>query len=603
MAAGMGKRLKEFTKDNTKCMVRVNGEMLIDRVVAQLLRLGVSRLVVVTGYKGEALRRHLGTERGGMRIEYVDNPDYSRTNNIYSLWLAKDKLQQEDTLLLESDLIFDYGLLEGIALNREPNLALVAKYEPWMDGTMVQIDKDCNIVNFVPKKAFDYKYAATYYKTVNIYKFSKEFSTNKYVPFLEAYIKAVGNNEYYENVLSIITFLNSSSLKALPVNGGKWYEIDDKLDLDTAELIFAGDEDIFGKLSARHGGLWRIPRLLDFSSPTNVFFAGSGITDELEANFRTLLSSSPSAMEVNSLCASKCWNVKEEYVVPGNGVCELVEKLRRELGGMVCTVRRLPAVFGRTNNSNSHVYVPRNADLSYSVEDIMEFLRLRRADTVMLSNPDLVTGSVMPQKDILRLAEWCGEHNMHMVVDESAADFCNAPSECSVLDDGVLERHPNIVVVKGMAAYGIAGIRLAILCSGDSELVGRIKASSGLWNVNSVAEFFMQILGKYESGYARSCETLGKEREYLREELGKSGFLKVMPSQANFLLCEVMKPATVSTLLLWVLRKHDILLHDSTAQVNADGREFVRIAVRSHADNAHLLAALREAGAFPPLHK
>ena len=172
----MGKRLKEFTKDNTKCMVRVNGEMLIDRVVSQLLRLGVSRLVVVTGYKGETLRRHLGTERGGMSIEYVDNPDYYRTNNIYSLWLAKDTLQQEDTLLLESDLIFDYGLLEGIAANKEPNLALVAKYEPWMDGTMVQIDKDCNIVNFVPKKAFDYKYAGTYYKTVNIYKFSKEFS-------------------------------------------------------------------------------------------------------------------------------------------------------------------------------------------------------------------------------------------------------------------------------------------------------------------------------------------------------------------------------------------------------------------------------------------
>ncbi len=387
------------------------------------------------------------------------------------------------------------------------------------------------------------------------------------------------------------------------MNGGKWYEIDDKLDLDTAELIFAGDGDILGKLSARHGGLWRIPRLIDFSFPTNVFFAGSGITDELEANFRTLLSSSPSAMEVNSLCASKCWNVKEEYVVPGNGVCELVERLRRELGGTVCTVRRLPAVFGRTSNSGFHVYVPQNADLSYSAEDIMEFLRLRRAGILMLSNPDLVTGSVMPQKDILRLAQWCGERNMHMVVDESAADFCNAPSGCSVLDDGVLERHPNIVVVRDMAAYGIAGIRLAILCSGDSELVDRIKASSGLWNVNSVAEFFMQILGKYESGYTRSCGALGKEREYLREELGKSGFLKVIPSQANFLLCEVMKPATVSALLLWMLRKHNILLHDSTAQVNADGREFVRIAVRSRADNARLLAALREAGAFPPFRK
>lgn len=97
--------------------------------------------------------------------------------------------------------------------NPYPNLALVAKYETWMDGTMVRLDADNNIVNFVPKAAFDYNETDSYYKTVNIYKFSREFSQTKYVPFLEAYSKAVGNNEYYENVLRIISFLNSHDLE------------------------------------------------------------------------------------------------------------------------------------------------------------------------------------------------------------------------------------------------------------------------------------------------------------------------------------------------------------------------------------------------------
>ena len=243
----MGRRLGEYTKDNTKCMVPVNGVPLIDRLLGQLSRLKLDRVVIVVGYEGGKLVRHIGELHTDLNIEFVENPVYSRTNNIYSLWLAKDYLQQDDTILVESDLIFDDVLLNMLIDNPFPNLALVSKYETWMDGTMVRIDSDCNIVNFVPKDAFDYSNAGKYYKTVNIYKFSKEFSTRKYVPFLEAYTKAVGNNEYYENVLRIISFLNSSDLKALPVTNAKWYEIDDKQDLDIAEALFAEEKDIIRK--------------------------------------------------------------------------------------------------------------------------------------------------------------------------------------------------------------------------------------------------------------------------------------------------------------------------------------------------------------------
>ena len=192
LAAGMGKRLGEYTKNNTKCMVPVNGVPLIDRVLQQLSGLNLSRVVIVVGYEGQKLIDYIGNEYNGLKIEYIFNKIYDKTNNIYSLALAKDKMQEDDTLLLESDLIFDDRLFSLVVDNPYPNLALVAKYEAWMDGTMVQIDDESNIVNFVPKEAFRHEQSDSYYKTVNIYKLSKEFSANRYVPFLEAYMKAVG---------------------------------------------------------------------------------------------------------------------------------------------------------------------------------------------------------------------------------------------------------------------------------------------------------------------------------------------------------------------------------------------------------------------------
>ena len=197
LAAGMGRRLGEYTKDNTKCMLPVNGVRLIDRTLSQLAKLQLNRVVIVVGYQRQNLIDYIGNRYDRLlNIEYVENPIYDKTNNIYSLALAKDKLQEDDTLLIESDLIFDDGMFALLTENPYPNLALVAKYETWMDGTMVRLDSDNNIVNFVPKAAFDYNETDSYYKTVNIYKFSREFSQTKYVPSLEAYSKAVGNNEY-----------------------------------------------------------------------------------------------------------------------------------------------------------------------------------------------------------------------------------------------------------------------------------------------------------------------------------------------------------------------------------------------------------------------
>ena len=183
LAAGMGRRLGELTKENTKCMVPVNGVRLIDRLLGQLSQLSLNRIIIVVGYKGKELRDYiesaylspLTSHHSPLNIEFAENPIYDKTNNIYSLSIVKDKLQEDDTLLIESDLIFSDRLFPMLLDNPYPNLALVAKYESWMDGTMVRLDEDQNIVNFVSKEAFDYADVDSYYKTVNIYKLSREF--------------------------------------------------------------------------------------------------------------------------------------------------------------------------------------------------------------------------------------------------------------------------------------------------------------------------------------------------------------------------------------------------------------------------------------------
>lgn len=595
LAAGMGKRLGEYTRNNTKCMVRVNGETLIDRMLTQLAQHHLSRVVIVVGYEGEKLRKHIGNRYDDcLNIEFVENPVYDRTNNIYSLALAKEKMQEDDTLLLESDLIFDGELLDLILEDTRPNLALVAKYQTWMDGTMVRIDDDCNIVNFVPKKAFKYADVAHYYKTVNIYKFSRAFSTQKYVPFLEAYCKALGNNEYYEQVLRVITFLDAQELKALPIGTRHWYEIDDAQDLDIAETIFAEGEEKWKKFMQRYGGYWRFPGMLDYCYLVNPYFPSPRMLDEMRANFNTLLTEYPSGMGVNSLLAGKCFGIKKEYVVPGNGAAELIksvmEHLEGKLGVTYPTFEEYP---NRLPKERLEIFHPAT-DFAYTADDLMEHFAQHPVSTLLLVNPDNPSGNFIPRTDIVRLAEWTAERGMHFIVDESFVDFSEGYEHNSLLSDAFLEKYPHVAVMKSISkSFGVPGLRLGILASAN-PMIAAVKRDVAIWNLNSFAEFFMQIFNKYTAEYAVACEKFLEERRRFAAALAEVPLLRVLPSQANYFLCEVLPPATSHGLAVELLQKHDILIKDCSTKKGFDGRNFVRLAIRDRKDNERLVEALKE---------
>ena len=592
----MGKRLGEFTKENTKCMVQVNGECIIDRLLSQLSKYTFERVIIVVGYQGDKLKKHIDNRYADLNIEYLENPIYDKTNNIYSLSLAKEQLQQDDTLLFESDLIIDDSILQLLVEDPRPDLALVAKYETWMDGTMVCIDKENNIVNFITKAAFRYNEVDKYYKTINIYRFSREFSRTKYVPFLEAYTKAIGNNEYYENVLRILTLLDGCELKALPITNEKWYEIDDKQDLDIAEAMFAEEKDILRKYYGRFGGFWRFPKMLDYCYLVNPYFGMSEIMDEMQANFRTLVTEYPSGMKVNTLLASKCWGIKEDYIVPGNGAAELIKALMEELPGTLGIIRPTFEEYPNRRDKDSLVtFIPQNCDYRYTADDIMDFFATKSVSSILLINPDNPTGNFIPIDDAYRLAAWCEEKNIRLIVDESFVDFTVGWRNNTLLHNETLDKYPKMIVIKSISkSYGVPGIRLGILCSADADFVTKIKRSISIWNINSFAEFFMQIYTKYEADYSIACDKFIEERERFEKRLRKISFLRVMPSQANYFMVEVLAPFTANRLVLSMLKRFNILLRDCTAKVGLDNKQYMRIAVRGHDDNTKLLEALEQ---------
>ncbi|MBL4708581.1 MAG: phosphocholine cytidylyltransferase family protein [Flavobacteriales bacterium] len=245
LAAGTGSRLFPLTKSTPKCLTQVNGKSILERLVDNLKKQGFKRLVIVTGYKHECITAVLGSNSGDLSIEYIHSPLYLTTNNIYSLWMARNIIN-EPFVLLESDLVLDTTLLDKMIY---PDKMAVAKMQPWLDGTTVSLNQQNKVTQF--QKGTSDTYTDIRYKTVNIYSFSLS-SWQAVIKKLNQYVSMGNVNCYYESVFAEMVSDNNLSFESVSFDHKPWYEIDTIKDLAEAEKLFPVESKVQSKFKKEY---------------------------------------------------------------------------------------------------------------------------------------------------------------------------------------------------------------------------------------------------------------------------------------------------------------------------------------------------------------
>ena len=237
LAAGTGTRLQPLTLDAPKCLTEVGGIPILERLVNNLHAQGFERLVVVLGRFGDRIQEFLQQHADDIQVDYVTNPDYRTTNNIYSLWLAREQIR-EPFLLVESDLVFEASMLDDML---QPDKIAISRILPWMNGATVELGPERRVTAF--RAGGDRFGHAPQYKTVNLYSISLN-SWNKIEERLNRYISEGRLNEYYEAVFTEMVADGTLSFDAVFFDPDRWYEIDTMADLHAAEDMFTRPHSI-----------------------------------------------------------------------------------------------------------------------------------------------------------------------------------------------------------------------------------------------------------------------------------------------------------------------------------------------------------------------
>lgn len=585
LVAGSGKRMRPHTLASHKTLLKIGGRTLLQRIVDPLLANDVCDITLVTGYQAAELKQHLAEVYPGRAFNFIHNDCYASSNNIYSMALAMEQLEiDSDVLLIECDLIFDTSVIERLLASPHANVAVVDRHRSGMDGTVVKV-RDGMVTDVIPPhlqdSSFDF---SDKYKTLNIYRFSREFCAGPFRKLLTYYARVIDMNVYYELILGIVLYLQRESVHALILEDEKWAEVDDPNDLESASFVF-DPASRRRTLEGSYGGFWNYS-VTDFCYIRNMHFPTGAVLSELRNSLPDAVWNYGSCQAVLDRKLSYLLLCDERNATLLNGASQIFPVLRRFVAG-----RRvlLPSpTFGEYDRlfPDAEVY-PDEPGVSW--EGLVA--RAEGCGMVVFVNPNNPTGTFLPTETLHQYA--LSHPGQLVVVDESFIDFSDGPGMVPLLE---AQPAPNVIVIKSLSkSLGVPGIRLGYCYTSHREFQSLLRSELPVWNINSVAEHFLEIILKHREALQASYQKTMEDRaDFARQLQDLSCVEKVYTAGGgNFLLVAMrLSRADCSALVEELIQRHSILVKDVSAKFPGD-TAYLRLAVRRPEEHGHLLDCVR----------
>ena len=583
LTAGSGRRMRPLTDHQHKTLLSIQGRSVIQWIIDALLEHGIDQIHMVTGHQAEELKAHLAQAYPTLPIAYIHNERYAETNNIHSLALALEHMELDsDVVLIECDLIFDPAVIGRLLASPYRNVALVDRYHPGMDGTVVAVADDL-VTEVIPphRQDVDFRFDDKY-KTLNIYRFSREFCAGPFRKLLAFYASAISDNVFYELVLGMIVYLRKTPVHAEILRGEPWAELDDPNDIRLARFQFepAARSSI---LSDEQGGLWSYD-LLDFCFPRNMYFPTGAILSELRNALPGLVRNYGSSQLVLDRKMAYVLLCRPDHLTTLNGLSQVYPWLRQYFA-------RANALIPEPTFGEYRRMFPAAAayDDQVGLDPDALAVAARERDLIVIVNPNNPTGSLLPSAWIHGFA--AAHPDKTFLVDESFMDFCGEPGLLPLQEATPLS---NVILLKSLGkALGVPGLRLGFVHTPNRGFRDAIRDAMPIWNMNALAEYFLEVILKHRPALQASFEQTAADRQAFASQLSSLPIVgHVHPGSGNFLLVELnVSRAEAAALADRLLREQNIHVKNVSARFRRSAA-FWRLAVRLPEENARLIHCL-----------
>ncbi|WP_268624247.1 aminotransferase class I/II-fold pyridoxal phosphate-dependent enzyme [Paenibacillus alvei] len=588
LCAGRGIRLTPFTNNKPKPLVEVNGISILENSIQQLINAGYQNLSIVVGYKGDMIKEIVSKYSSQLDIHIIENNEWSTSNNIMSLWKARNELQGDITLL-EGDVFYDESVLKQ--LNDMPlgaNYLVVSPLTSFMDGMYVT-EEAGKISGFYNTSKKTHQHGKEPLKSVNICR----LSTNICQYLVESIQKevAAGNMHRFYDDLFEDAFRLGYEFRVVKVDTKSWFEVDNPYDLSLCE--FQHSRDPYQRLKQQHGGYWRHP-ITDFALIYNLHFPPKTLKEKIKDRFDEIILNYPASSVPIIRHLSYFLGVNDDKLAIANGVSEIIKLLPRFIKGNIVLVEPSFNEYANcfTDERITTFQLKEKDDFQLNIYDLIECILHNDAQAVILETPNNPTGRLVKKEDIIKLYEATEQHNILVVLDESFIDFSCRETTEQLLHD--LHLYPRILLFRSMSkTFGIGGLRIGYAVSSNLYMIKELRSELPIWNINGFAEEFLLNLPPYREEYFRSCKVVRRETDNLLDALRQIDGIKAFDTEANFIFCKIQnKLFTAEQLAHKLVRKYGVYIKECSGKKLPDSEYFFRVSSRTDSENEQLIHAL-----------
>jgi len=566
LAAGYGNRMKPLTLDKHKSLIEVAGKPILERIIESLLKYGIQDFCIVTGYRDFEIKEFIKKKFKDLKVQFINNSDFAITNNIHSVSLALESIKKkQDIILIESDLIFKEEVIGKLINSYYENAALISKYEIGMDGTVIgKSDQRINAVYPPHLHDSNFNYDDKY-KTLNIYKFSSDFTFGDFKNFVRFYSSMVDNSCYYELMLGIVIYMNRQNIYSVEVDSYDWAEVDDPNDLSVAEYLFNNDEKL-STLEDSHGGYWNYP-INDYTFIRNHYYPTKSMISNMKGYFEKLIFNYGSSQKILNKKISLLEYLDENHTIALSGAAQIYPILSNYFKNKKVAIPDV--TFGEYKRVFPKLVIYKDMlDSSGSIEQA-----IKNSELICFINPNNPSGKILESKYLTNLIE--SHKEKFFLIDESFIDYSEESSIIKLVRKDV----DNFIILKSLSkSYGVPGIRLGYAYTKNIKIYNYIIDNLPIWGMNSLAENFLELSLKYRNELKKSFDKSKQDRYYLVSRLKKVSFINnILDSQASFVTFSVNN-FWAKDLRKYLINNHNIYLKE-IININNIGEKYFRVAL------------------------
>lgn len=229
LLAGKGRRIQKEGYVH-KSLIKIDRDTLLYHIVKNIEKAGIKEIVPIIGYNGDYVLDEIQKAKEKAEIKPVWNRKYDETNNLFSLYQARELLEGEDFISINGDMIFDYHILDKIMQNRSSQIAVDdGNYDEPVDspGILVENSRIVDLGRHIP---FDQKYGYA----VGIYRYSNELSET-FFKESEAMLKENINAGFHD---PLVNLFKTQEILPCSVKNYLWTDIDEAGDIEKAMQLW-----------------------------------------------------------------------------------------------------------------------------------------------------------------------------------------------------------------------------------------------------------------------------------------------------------------------------------------------------------------------------